>query len=358
MTENALKCKFNGGSIPFEYTIDKEQRFQLDPAAAPVVLEVFTLYSKGTSMQQIVNRLNERGVKSLRGNKITLNIVDYMLHNRRYIGEYGYRDVVTPGGIPAIVPEDLFERVRERIMKNKKAPARHKAEDDYVLTTKLHCGKCGAFMVGESGTSRTMTVHRYYKCVNTKKKKLCDKKPVKKDWIENLVVEQTLRAIMDDSVVDQIVDAVMDLQTRESTELPLLRKQLAETERAIHNMLDAIQQGVLTSSTKRRLDELEQTKSALEISILQEEIQRPPLTREQIAFWICRFRETDVTSREQRQRLVDSFVNSVYLYDDRLIVTFNYKDGARTVSLNDIQGSDLTVLGAPRKCQAPDEKKV
>jgi hypothetical protein len=307
-------------------------------------------------MQQIVNRLNERGVRSLRGNKITLNIIDHMLHNRRYIGEYSYRDVVQPGGIPAIVPEDLFERVRERIMKNRKAPARHKAEDEYLLTTKLFCGKCGAFMVGESGTSHTMKVHHYYKCVNTKKKKLCDKKNVKKDWIENLVVEQTLRAIMDDYVVKNIVDAVMDLQTRENTELPLLRKQLAETERAVKNMLAAIQQGVLTSSTKQRLDELERTKSALEVSILQEEIQKPPLTQEQITFWICRFRETDVTSREQRQRLVDSFVNSVYLYEDRVILTFNYKDGAKTVTFTDIQGSDLAVLGAPPICQAPDKK--
>ena len=112
-------------------------------------------------------------------------------------------------------------------------------------------------------------------------------------------------------------------------------------------MLDAVQQGILTSSTKQRLDELEKVKGALEVSILQEEIQRPPLTREQVTFWICRFRSTDVTNREQRQRLIDSFVNSVYLYEDRIIITFNYKDGAKTVSLNDIKGSDLATFGAP-----------
>ncbi len=52
--------------------------------------------------------------------------------NRRYIGEYTYRDIVVPEGIPAIVPQDLFDRVQERLAKNKKAPARHKAEDDYL----------------------------------------------------------------------------------------------------------------------------------------------------------------------------------------------------------------------------------
>ena len=349
MTENALKCKYNGGSIPMGYIIDSDQHFQIDPVAAPVILEIFKLYSKGTSMQTLVNMLNEHNIKSSRGGKITLNIVNHILKNRRYIGEYSYRDVVQPDAIPAIVPQELFDRVQDRMTKNKKAPARHKAEDAYLLTTKLHCGKCGAFMVGESGTSRTMKVHHYYRCVNTKKKKLCDKKAVKKDWIENLVVNQTMMVIMDDAMVLYIADMVMDLQARESTDLPLLNQQLAETEKAIKNMLDAIQQGIFNSSTKARLDELEQNKSELEVSILQEEMQKPLLTKEQVTFWICRFRDIDVTKQEQRQRLIDSFVNSVYLYDDKLIITFNYKDGAKTVSLADIEGSDLTRFGAPKQ---------
>ena len=348
MTENALKCKYNGGSIPMGYAIDGEQHFQIDPASAPVVIEIFKLYSKGTSMQTLVNMLNERNIKSSRGGKITLNIVNHILKNRRYIGEYSYRDVIQPDAIPAIVPQELFDRVQERMAKNKKAPARHKAEDDYLLTTKLHCGKCGAFMVGESGTSRTMKVHHYYRCVNTKKKKLCDKKAIKKDWIENLVVEQTMKVIMDDAMVLYIADMVMDLQARESTDLPLLKQRLAETEKAIKNMLDAIQQGIFNLSTKARLDELEQNKSELEVSILQEEMQKPLLTKEQVTVWICHFRDIDVTKQEQRQRLIDSFVNSVYLYDDKMIITFNYKDGSKTVSLADIEGSDLARFGAPK----------
>lgn len=348
MTENALKCKYNGGSIPMGYAIDGEQHFQIDPASAPVVIEIFKLYSKGTSMQTLVNMLNERNIKSSRGGKITLNIVNHILKNRRYIGEYSYRDVIQPDAIPAIVPQELFDRVQERMAKNKKAPARHKAEDDYLLTTKLHCGKCGAFMVGESGTSRTMKVHHYYRCVNTKKKKLCDKKAIKKDWIENLVVEQTMKVIMDDAMVLYIADMVMDLQARESTDLPLLKQRLAETEKAIKNMLDAIQQGIFNLSTKARLDELEQNKSELEVSILQEEMQKTLLTKEQVTFWICHFRDIDVTKQEQRQRLIDSFVNSVYLYDDKMIITFNYKDGSKTVSLADIEGSDLARFGAPK----------
>ena len=68
-------------------------------------------------------------------------------------------------------------------MKNKKAPARHKAEDTYLLTTKLYCGKCGALMFGESGVSHTGKMYTYYKCAADKKKKTCDKKAVRKQWL-------------------------------------------------------------------------------------------------------------------------------------------------------------------------------
>ena len=347
LTDNALKCKYNGGTVPMGYYIDEQQYYQIDPKTAPVVLEMFTKYSEGATMQELVNLLNSRGMRSIRGGKITLNIMNHLLKNRRYMGEYSYRDVVKEDGIPAIVPKELFERVQERLAKNKKAPARHKAEDDYLLTTKLYCGKCGSFMVGESGTSHTMKVHRYYRCVNTKKRKLCDKKAVKKDWIEDLVVNYTMKAIMNDEVMERLIDTLMELQKKESTDLPLLKKQLAETEKGINNMLNAIQAGIFTPSTKQRLDELEETKSQLEVSILQEEMHKPLLTREQIAFFIYRFRKFDVTKREQRQRLIDSFVNAVYLYEDKIILTFNYKDGSKTITLAEVEGSDLSVLGAP-----------
>ena len=126
---------------------------------------------------------------------------------------------------------------------------------------------------------------------------------------------------------------------------PVLRLRLYATQS--HNMLNAIQAGIFTPSTKQRLDELEETKSQLEVSILQEEMHKPLLTREQIAFFIYRFRKFDVTKREQRQRLIDSFVNAVYLYEDKIILTFNYKDGSKTITLAKVEGSDLSVLGAP-----------
>ena len=355
--ENALKCKFNGGTLPIGYVIDEEQHFQIDPLTAPFVLDVFKKYDKGATMKELRDWLNDSGVRNTRGQPLNFNSIQHMLSNRRYIGEYKYRDIIIPDGIPAIVPEDLFDRVQEKLAQNRKAPARHKAEDDYLLTTKLFCGYCGAYLCGESGKSRNGTIHHYYKCVSVKKKRTdCKKKPVRKQWLKDLVVNEVMKVVMDDQAIEAIVSMVMDLQDRENTSLPLYEHQLQEAQRGIDNLLNAIQQGILTKSTKTRLEELEAAKEDLEIKIANEKIAKPRISPEFVTFWLHKFRKLDVRQQSHRKMLIDAFVNAIYLYDDKLVLTFNYKDGTRTITLDDVKeavktntGSDLDCLGAPKR---------
>lgn len=253
MVENTLKGKFNGGVVPLGHTIDDQLFFQIDPLTAPAVLEMFTLYAEGASMKEIADSLNAIGIRSARGTFVTINGVARMLHNRKYIGEYKFRDTVQPNVIPAIVPKELFDRVQERLAVSKKAPAKHKAEDEYLLTTKLYCGECERMMVGESGTSHTGETYRYYKCVGVKKHLGCKKKSVKKDWIEDLVLTYIRKTIFDDKFIEKIADRIMDELGKENHLLPALRKNLTQTERGIENMLNAIQMGIFTPSTKQRL---------------------------------------------------------------------------------------------------------
>ena len=353
-TENIMKGRCNGGRGTFGYTLDSERKFHIDPLASPFVLESFRKYRDGLTMKEIRDWLNENGIKNPVGGAFTYNSVEHMLKNRRYIGELKFRDVVVPDAIPPIVPLELFEDVQEKIAKNKKAPARRKAEDDYLLTTKLHCGYCGALMFGESGTSRTGEVHRYYKCATAKKHKGCKKKTVRKQWLEDLVVNQTMQLVRDDAAMESIIAKVMELQDRENTNLPLYEKQLRDAESGIQNMLNAIQAGILTSSTKERLEQLEETKRELEARIAEEKLAKPKVTEEFIRFWLLRFRKLNMNQKDQRQALVDTFINSIYLYDDKVLITFNYKEGTQTVTFGEAtevasegNGSDLDCIPAP-----------
>ena len=170
--------------------------------------------------------------------------------------------------------------MQEKLAKNKKAPARHKAEESYLLTTKLYCGKCGALMFGESGVSHTGKMYTYYKCAAAKKKKTCDKKAVRKQWLEDLVVNETMKLVEDDASMNAIIAKVMELQNQESTDLPIYEKQLKETEVGITNMLNAIQMGILTSSTKERLEALEEQRKELQARIAEERLAKPKMKEE------------------------------------------------------------------------------
>ena len=60
----------------------------------------------------------------------------------------------------------------------------------------------------------------------------------------------------------------------------------------IDNLLNAIQQGILTPSTKQRMEELEQQKSELSVQIMKEEMTKPSLTKDQIVFLALPFPQT------------------------------------------------------------------
>ena len=277
-----------------------------------------------------------------------------MLRNRNYIGEYRYKDVVTPGGVPAIVPEDIFNRAVALTERNKRAPARKKAREDYLLTTKLFCGNCFAMMVGESGQKSNGNIYRYYKCAGAKKH-LCDKKTVRKEWIEEIALQLTMKLLLNDEDLQRIVARIMELQKAENTVIPVLERQLADVRTAIDNILKAIEMGVCTRSTKTRLEELEAEEERIQGNIFREQLDSKLVTEDQIWYIFDKFRKLDLSMPKQQQRLLDSFLQSIVLFDDRLIISFNYRSEPGNVMLDQLVefinggGSDLGSVASPQK---------
>ena len=334
MTENALKGKFNGGNPTFGYTIDAEKRFQIDPATAPIVAEIFTRYSDGEPVKSIVEYLLSIDLQTQHGKPPTHNFVMHLLKNRRYLGEYRFKDTVIENAFEPIVTPSLFEKCQQRMSANQRKPAHFKPlPEPYLLTDKLFCGYCGNTMSGESGTSATNRTYRYYKCGNAKRHKSCDKKAVVKAFIEDLVLSYTMEFLQNNALITRIVDAAFEYQQKENTALAPLQNRLHTTESEIENIMTAIKAGIITKTTKSELERLELEKESLEITIAKEQIERPMLTKKEIRFWITKFRDTDLADDIQKRKLIETFVNSVYIYDDKAVLLFNYKDGEQFVDL-------------------------
>ena len=371
MTENALKGKFNGGGITFGYVIDENKQFQPDPVNALIVADIFRRYASGEESKSILHSLVTQGLKTNHGKAPTYSFTINLLKNRRYLGEYRFKDIVVEDAFVPLVDVETFEKCQKRLNANQRKPAHFKpVEDKYILTGKIFCGLCGSTMNGVSGTSSHGTTHRYYHCHNTQKHKSCKKKRTSKALVESAVLEYILRMLDNKLIVDCIVDTCFDLQSQNSAALPALEKHLAQTKREIENVMSAIKQGIITATTKETLLSLEQEKESLEISIAKERIERPVLSKEQIKFWICKFSKTNLDDPEQKQRMVDVFLNSVYVYDDKMLVILNYKNGEICVTYdeikaamdkkensdnhNDCQSSPLDVRGDPPAIRTRD----
>ncbi|MFI3254706.1 MAG: recombinase family protein [Eubacteriales bacterium] len=344
MTENALKCLYNGGSVPIGLQINEKQQFEPDPLVAPLVVKVFQDYVAGESMQKLADMLSSKGVHGWKRKKVTINMVSTMLKNRKYIGEYKFQEIIVPDGIPAIITPELFSEAQEKMKKNQKG---NRYVDDYVLTSKLFCGDCGRLMVGESGRSKTGRVYHYYKCVGTKKLKDCKKKAIRKDLIEDLVLGKVSEIIRNKDLLERISQKLFELQSGENTNIPLIEKQIKEVEKSVSNIHKAIEQGIFTASTKDRLDELEKQKLEIEVELAREKLQTALLSKEEIYQWLEKFWSCEITEKKQKRMLIDYFINSIYLEEEKVTIVLNYRDGQSPVPINKGNSSHIQFLGVP-----------
>lgn len=345
--ENALKGRNNGGGIPLGYMLGEDQKLVVDPDTAPLVLEIFQRYADGESKKSIKDSLNARGLRTRKGNAFTTGSFNTLFTNRKYIGEYRYQDVVIPGGVPAIIPEELFEAVQNRVQANRHAPARTKAEVDYLLSCKLFCGHCGTMMVGESGTSRTGAIHYYYKCGSAKRKTGCTKKAVKKAWIEEKVVQTVQTYIFQEDVIQELAGLIVENLQQENPALSLLENQQKDIQKKINNILKAIEDGMYHASLQERMKELEKQLEDVNVSIARESVRMPAFTEEMIIKWLHHFQQMDINDPGSKRQLIDCFIHKVFLYDDRLIFIFNLDGSSMEVSYDTVQSSDFATCVPP-----------
>ncbi len=352
MHENALQGKSTGGHIPLGYRIGADQHYEIDPAGAKIVQEIFQMYADGESGAAIARHCNDLGYRTSHGSKFNKNSFRGILTNRKYTGTYRYKDVEIEGGMPQIISQELFDKVQAMFKHNYAARAKNKANNDYLLTTKLFCGHCESPMVGESGKSKNGSMYYYYKCAKKKRKKECKKETERKDWIEQFVVETTVREVLTDERIDMIAEKAVEIiekEAAENTVLPILKASLSDVNKRLNNLMSAIEMGVVTATTKERVLELEGEKADIEKRIAHEQAKKPALTKERIAFWLYSFRNGDVKDPTYQRRVIDTLVNSVYVYDSpdgkgrEFLFTFNIS-GSNSIR---IKSSDIKSLTPP-----------
>ena len=334
MDINAEKCLSNGSNPGLGYYVDEDRRFHVDPETAPVVREIFEMYASGKTVAEITKYLNAKQIKTSLGKAFNKNSLHRLLRNKRYIGYYIYKDTETPDGMPRIIEDELFERVQRILDRNKKAPARARGKEEYLLTTKLFCGYCHEMMTGYGGTGKSGKAYHYYACKNAKKK-LCHKKVVNKETIEDRVVSECYKLLTDKNIekIATAVAAACEADFDNST-VKRLKSSLKEIDVAIENLWTALERGQAADMITERIEKRQKEKAEVQAQLAIEMGKQVVFTAPQIKAYLRSLRKGSINDENVRKGIVNIFLRAIYLKDDRFTLILN--GGDRPIEIDDV----------------------
>lgn len=342
MLLNAEKGQFNGGTPPLGYKLEiqdfgtyKKKKLVIDEETAPIVKKIFEMRANDIPVVEIIDFLNKKGYKNSRNREYNKNSLQNLFRNKKYIGTNTYGEKEFPNVIPAIIDIDTFNKVQEVREKYKHAPGIRKAKDRYLLTGKMFCGNCKSPMIGISGNSKSAKLHRYYTC-NKLNDRDCTKKYIKKEYIEDIVVKKC-KALLTDKNIDKVAKKIYEVCQRENNSNAVvknLERRKRELNKNIDNLMSALENGqhieMISNRITQNENELEETQSQLLIEMAKVF----QLKENEIKFFLTRLQTGDILDHSYRKVLIDMFVNSIYVYDDKLIIICNVGNKPLTMSVN------------------------
>lgn len=334
MDINAEKCLSNGSNPGLGYRVDEERRFHIDPEGAAVVREIFEQYASGKTVTEIIQSLNARQIKTSQGKAFNKNSLHRLLRNRRYIGYYIYKGVETPNGMPRILEDELFERVQHILDRNKKAPARARGREEYLLTTKLFCGYCREMMTGYGGTGKSGKAYHYYACNNFKRRK-CKKKVISKEKIENRVVLEC-RKLLTDSNIEHIAASVAAVceSDRDTVSIKRIKAAIQEADTAIENLWKALEKGQAADMITERIEKRQKEKEELQAQLAIEMNKQVRLSTADIRAYLYALKYGDKNDENTKRGIINIFLRAVYLFDETFTLILNGSD--KPIVIDDI----------------------
>lgn len=331
--ESASKGKFLGGAVPLGYR-SENGILVVDEETAPAVKKIFAEYAAGVSKKDIIDGLNRSGMKNKEGRPYTYTALACVLKNEKYIGVLEQSGIRIEGAVPALTDTETFNKVQARLAGNSVHGARNKAKVDYLLSGKLFCGNCGSPMQGISGTGMTGNTYAYYQCKGRREKNGCEKKHEPKQALEDYVIRQTLDYILAPGLLDEISDAIVKELKKDAAndELRQMEKKISKLENEINKLIDlagsappraaaAVMARVEEYTAQRELLETEASKLRISSMV--------SFTKEEVLSWLRLFCDGEPDDPAFRKRLVDVFINSIYVWDDKIAIYYNVRGGER-----------------------------
>ncbi|PEL26973.1 recombinase family protein [Bacillus toyonensis] len=336
---------WNGGRV-LGYDV-KNKELKVNKEEAEIVRKIFHLRTEGKGYKSIAIMLNQQGFKTKRGGLFSIGTIKTILENPLYIGycrwgrhknwnverrkgktdEYKF----VKGKHEPIVSEDLWKRVQGVNYAHKKSISKNRNfNGEFVLSGILRCPSCGAGMVMCKTKKRDKSgYHLYYMCqaFHSKGKLACKSNLIRKEDIEEKVLQCINKIILIPSIVDKTFERIQEKKERGieriKNDLLYINEELKRKKKFIKKLnKDYFDEKIrveayteLSEPLREEIDELESEKGKLDREIESVEI---PITKEEVIKALENFANLyENATYEQKKSLLRAIIKKIEVQPNR-----------------------------------------
>lgn len=299
---NAEKMVHNGGIPPYGYIVGPDRMLHIDSAKSPAVMRIFEMYAAGLSYGDIIGWLDCNGYKTAKGESFCKTSIKSILENEKYCGTYfwnkhtgkdlrGMRNshklkdesecYRVVGGIPAIVSEELFNKVQDRLRDNHNKIRNYNGKNFYPMNGKVFCSKCGVPLKGKVQYSKTNKngepVKQYrFSCG------CCKTKTVNEKYLDDMVIYGLRECIFSPANREELLLRLNEYGASQNKAIDLqigiLTADRADIEKRRKNLINVVASGESTPSLITEIGNMDEQIDAIDRRICEYESSKKVFT--------------------------------------------------------------------------------
>ncbi|SEK23606.1 Resolvase, N terminal domain [Ruminococcus sp. YRD2003] len=305
---NAEKMLHNGGPPPYGYTVGLDKRLHIDMAKEPAVKHIFEMYAAGMSYDRIIEWLDNNGYKTAKGETFGKTSIKSILENEKYCGNYfwnkrtgkdfrGMRNshklkdesecYHVIGGVPAIVDEELFNKVQERMRDHKSKIRNHNGKNFYPMNGKIFCSKCGKPLKGKVQYSKTNKNGEPVKQYRFS----CDcftPKTVNEKYLDDMIAYGLRECIFSPANIEELLHRLNKYSESQNEaidlQITLLNDEKADIEKRRKNLMDVVASGESIPSIITEIGSMDEQIQKINRRISEQEASKKFFTLDDICF--------------------------------------------------------------------------
>lgn len=342
MREMAKQGYFTGGTVPYGYKLDtvfdngkkKKKRYAPDEFEKEVVKKLFELYADNYSLKYLQDYTKSIGASTRQGKPFGITSIARMLRNDFYIGvlrynAQGHEPIVVYDVIPPIIDKVLWERVQQR-HKSQNYVKPRKRKDLYSLTGKIICGKCKKHFFGIRSASVQRGKkydYKYYVCSTSKTYAECSCKRVRKDYLEETVLNEIKKHILNEKAIYQIANEIIaklgENPEGQKNKLKQLKKELSIVKSQISELLELRSLRLVNNAyVAEHMSKYEERAKEIDVQIMAIEQQsKTAISHAMIVDYLNKMLSiSDTTDDEVLQTIFNNFVDKIVIGNETIEV--------------------------------------